>query len=164
MFEAFTVAFHNQILFDDHLEDHSSWMSQEVSIGIYWGYNPLTNLLLTSWDIQAVDVSSDRITPIYKPWSSAIWKGNVAWFLGDLGSPCRVMTTYQMGWSSKQGRGTRNQSIYDGSEIKGSSWDRWTPSKKNEKLWWFREKTTSSTLKNPKKHQTWDKNMLMKVQ
>ena len=21
--------------------------------GVYWGYNPLTNLLLTSWDIQA---------------------------------------------------------------------------------------------------------------
>ena len=43
----------------------STWMSQEVSKwlvnvlfhlpinGVYWGYNPLTNLLLTSWDILA---------------------------------------------------------------------------------------------------------------
>ena len=23
--------------------------------GVYWGYSPLTNLLLTSWDIQVVD-------------------------------------------------------------------------------------------------------------
>ncbi len=23
--------------------------------GVYWGYNPLTNHLLTSWDIQVVD-------------------------------------------------------------------------------------------------------------
>ena len=37
-------------------------MSQEVSKslvklvinGVYWGYNPLTNHLLTSWDIQVV--------------------------------------------------------------------------------------------------------------
>ena len=34
-----------------------AWVSQEVRInllinGVYWGYNPLTNLLLTSWDIQ----------------------------------------------------------------------------------------------------------------
>ena len=27
--------------------------------GVYWGYNPLTNLLLTSWDIQ-VEVSSQH--------------------------------------------------------------------------------------------------------
>ncbi len=43
----------------------TTWMSQEVSKwvvnglqynllinGVYWGYSPLTNLLLTSWDIQ----------------------------------------------------------------------------------------------------------------
>ena len=49
------------------------WMSQEISKwlvnglfhllinGVYWGYNPLTNLLLTSWDIQVlVDYSSNR--------------------------------------------------------------------------------------------------------
>ena len=23
--------------------------------GVYWGYNPLTNLLLTSWDIQVLE-------------------------------------------------------------------------------------------------------------
>ncbi len=46
---------------------NTTWMSQEVSKwlvngliitynllidGVYWGYNPLTNHLLTSWDIQ----------------------------------------------------------------------------------------------------------------
>ena len=43
----------------------TTWMSQEVSKwlvsgfityilinGVYWGYNPFTNHLLTSWDIQ----------------------------------------------------------------------------------------------------------------
>ena len=28
--------------------------------GIYWGYNPLTNLLLTSWDIQVEDDPADH--------------------------------------------------------------------------------------------------------
>ncbi len=29
--------------------------------GAYWGYNPLTNLLLTSWDIQVESYSGDGI-------------------------------------------------------------------------------------------------------
>ena len=30
--------------------------------GTYWGYNPLTKLLLTSWDIQAVSPAADNPT------------------------------------------------------------------------------------------------------
>ena len=51
----------------------STWMSQEVSKwlvnglvhllinGVYWGYKPLSNHLLTSWDIQVgpVTVAND---------------------------------------------------------------------------------------------------------
>ena len=43
-----------------------TWMSQEVRIllnGVYWGYNPLTNLLLSSWDIQVWGVSGYDRTP-----------------------------------------------------------------------------------------------------
>ena len=31
--------------------------------GIYWGYNPLTNLLLTSWDIQVGERPPDFVEP-----------------------------------------------------------------------------------------------------
>ena len=50
-----------------------TWMSPEVSkwfgsmgyklyiSGVYWGYNPLTNLLLSSWDIQLQDVQKKML-------------------------------------------------------------------------------------------------------
>ncbi len=51
---------------DFEITRSTTWMSQEVSKwlvnglfhllinGVYWGYTPLTNHLLTSWDIQVV--------------------------------------------------------------------------------------------------------------
>ena len=30
--------------------------------GVYWGYNPLTNFLLTSWDIQVQVIAQDQTT------------------------------------------------------------------------------------------------------
>ena len=32
----------------------SKWVKIKLITGVYWGYNPLTNHLLSSWDIQAV--------------------------------------------------------------------------------------------------------------
>ena len=34
--------------------------------GVYWGYNPLTNLLLTSWDIQVI-ITIIKISPCCFP-------------------------------------------------------------------------------------------------
>ena len=45
-----------------HSRNTCTWMSQEISkwLGVYCGYNQLTELLLTSWDIQ--EISSPQKT------------------------------------------------------------------------------------------------------
>ena len=61
--------------------------------GIYWGYNPLTNHLLTSWDIQV----GPPITPLIFGWNNpklphfiqAIYKGDLihSMFVMIIGEP-----------------------------------------------------------------------------
>ena len=45
---------------------------------VYWGYNPLTNLLLTSWDIQ--------VNPLIRPYfQERVWhSGGRPWILHDI--------------------------------------------------------------------------------
>ncbi len=40
--------------------------------GVYWGYNLLTNLLLTSWDIQVSDPLNGYIRDLQR---LVVWKG-----------------------------------------------------------------------------------------
>ena len=43
-----------------------SWMGYNLLLNrVYWGYNPFTNLLLTSWDI----LVGELITPLISGWS-----------------------------------------------------------------------------------------------
>ncbi len=39
--------------------------------GVYWGYNPLTNLLLTSWDIQVRLILLDPVKSVDSVWPAA---------------------------------------------------------------------------------------------
>ena len=38
--------------------------------GIYWGYKPLTNLFLTSWDIKVLPGKRTTVTRIYSGWKT----------------------------------------------------------------------------------------------
>ena len=47
-------------------QEVSKWLVSGLNLpinGVYWGYNPLTNLLLTSWDIQVVLPKTNGRTP-----------------------------------------------------------------------------------------------------
>ena len=60
---------------------------------LYWGYNPLTNLLLTSWDIQ--------VLPMYQ----AIFKGNHSTYITLSGPPCRILEFLSPnGWMTRGNR------------------------------------------------------------
>ena len=56
--------------------------------GISWGYNPLTNLLLTSWDIQVRDTPKINNEVTFSPRANDDWKAmyfpikNVSHFRG----------------------------------------------------------------------------------
>ena len=57
-----------------YLDVPGSW-DQWLVNGVYWGYNPLTNLLLTSWDILVVYQNPPVITCEASVWTPLLQEG-----------------------------------------------------------------------------------------
>ena len=94
--------------------------------GIYWGYNPLTNHLLTSWDIQVEDLEMEdyfrwaqkpaideakypnlsRIIPVTYLFL-VLQRGPITPFITGSGPPCRKLVNFKSqktGWSHWNGQ------------------------------------------------------------
>ena len=60
-------------------------LSRHKGNGVYWGYNSVTNHLLTSWDIQ---VDADVRVPLH-----AVWQKGVTTLVGCMsGCHCLVLS------------------------------------------------------------------------
>ena len=91
-----------------------TWMSQEVSkwlvnglfhlllIGVYWGYNPLTNHLLTSWDIRGGFRNPlDFLRAPDRP-AGCDFPTNFSLLLGEVFEPRRWARTVPCLWRGKK--------------------------------------------------------------
>ena len=63
----------------------SKWVITYLLNRIYWGYNPLTNHLLTSWDIQVGSHLGLLILLIKGLWSPPSSLNKAGYFRGEVG-------------------------------------------------------------------------------